>query len=211
MALNTIVADVLHNLDILAEITNHQTLLVNGDRLDYDQRYFQSLRRSLSGDSRHNVLKVIHRTFDKFQEIIESYQSQTYSSSYHIRSRREEKDLMDNIVDNIQSLIQREQKVIQGLQILSTFSRYDKDPSFRIKIDRLKKKIHNLCKKGQSLIKKDTQLLLKDLHRPLIASPVISSFDKNNNNKTSESPMGNLELNEQTILIDTLNTEVKQA
>lgn len=53
--LSVIVSDMLLNLDILGSISNHQTLMVDGDRLRFDTRYAQWIRRSVTGDSRAQI------------------------------------------------------------------------------------------------------------------------------------------------------------
>ena len=148
MALNTLFHDISWNLDTIKSITNHQTLLVVGDKLNLDDRYIQSIRRSFTFDSRKQILQVIEKTLVSTRELLISYQHSTYlqqSSSTHVY--QEQIDVAENIYANVQELLHKKDGVLQGLQILATFERYTKDTAFQIKIQNFSKHVQSLHQK----------------------------------------------------------------
>lgn len=169
MALQSVVGDILWNLDVVGAIDNHQTLLVQGDRLAFDTRYFQFIRRPVSGNSRQQILTTLEKTFILFEEVIQSYQSNNYvNSSTPLTS--EQIEVADNIMCNLKNLIHRQALVIHGLTTLSTFERYNQDSSFKLEMNRFIERISKLCRKCETLVSKlQTRL-------PLIAPSVPIQF-----------------------------------
>ena len=151
MALQTIVSDVLWNLDIIGSISNHQTLMVDGDRLRFDNRYLQWIRRSVSGDSREQILQAIRNTFSRCEEVVHSYQCNTYVITPNPSVLNEQLEIVSNILDTLQSFITRKSSVVSGLAILSTFERYDSDSAFRIEMSRFMERMQKLCRKCEQI------------------------------------------------------------
>lgn len=150
MALPTVVSDILWNMDILGSITNHQTLWVDGDKLGFDTRYMQWLRRPLTGDSREHILHAVKKTLTLFDELLQSY-TLIHSNN---RSRQDEVELDEIMLNNLHELNKREDKVNKGLSILSTFERYNGDSAFRMEVERLNREVQRLCQKSRALVSK---------------------------------------------------------
>jgi hypothetical protein len=150
MAVPTIVSDILLNLDILGSITNHQTLLVEGDRLRFDLRYAQWVRRPLTGDGREQIKTVIEKTFSICEEILHSYQCNSYITNPDIVNH-EQTMIVNNISDTLNNIVTRKTKVIQGLETLSTFERYTGDPAFKIQMSRFCERMSRICKWAETL------------------------------------------------------------
>jgi hypothetical protein len=162
MALSVVVGDVLWNFDIIASINIHQTLLVDGNRLNFDNRYFQFLRRPLTGDSRDLILQVIEKNFTVCEEILHSYQCNMYiNEKDENKLHQEQKEIVGTIYDNLNHFIERKSKVINGLKILATFERYNDDPSFRIEMKRFVDRLEKLIKKCEALKLKMKHLVVE--------------------------------------------------
>ena len=175
MALQTVVNDILWNLDIISEVTNQQTLKCDGNRLEFDNRYLQYIRRSLSNDSRQLILHTIQKTFLLIEEIIQSYQYVLSSESLRVVTNKtpeipdgvwvqnEQVDIANNIYDNLQNFILRKNAVIQGLRTLSTFERYNTDTSFKIEMNRFIDKTEKLTRKCETIRSKMRQIYKQEL------------------------------------------------
>ena len=175
MALQTVVNDILWNLDIISEITNQQTLMCDGNKLEFDNRYLQYIRRSLSNDSRQLILHTIQKTFLLIEEIIQSYQYVLSSESLRVLTdktpeipdgvwvQNEQVDIANNIYDNLQNFILRKAGVIQGLRTLSTCERYNTDTSFKIEMNRFIDKTEKLTRKCENIRLKMRQIYKQGL------------------------------------------------
>jgi hypothetical protein len=159
MALNTVVNDILWNLDTIGSINNHQTLLVTGDRLNFDTRYMQFIRRPFTGDSRDQILNTVEKTFKLFEEVLHSYQCNHYLNPQAKHIHQEQVEIADNIVNNIYALKERKDAVIQGLTTLSTFERYNDDSGFKIKMKGFMERIVKLYAKCESIQQRITSRL----------------------------------------------------
>lgn len=160
MALATVCSDILWNLDILAAVNVHQTLLVIGDRLEFDKRPVQWLWRRISGDSREHVLHAIDRTFGMCEELLQSYryticnecmQSLATRTVANEMELNEQAEIVSQIYYNLSTVIQRIDPVIRGLRTLSTFERYTEDRSFQNKIARSIDRIKQWKVRGEEL------------------------------------------------------------
>jgi hypothetical protein len=143
MALTTVINDILWNLDTLAALGNHQTLMVMGDRLFVDQRYFQCLQRHFTGDSRQQILKATEKTLKMLDEVLKSYALFLEQPAHNPRD-----DTWENMLHNLQALRLRKDKVLQGMTVLRTFERYESDPAFTIELSRFMaclQKSHKKC------------------------------------------------------------------
>lgn len=166
MAVQTVVNDILWNLDIISAVTTHQTLMVYGDKLEFDARYLQHLRRHITNDSRQLILHTIQKTFSLCEEIIQSYQYVLSSESLKsicidsptvhdsVWLQNEQIDIANSIYDNLQNFIQRKAGVIQGLKTLSNFERYNMDTSFKLEMNRLIEKTEKFTRKCDVLLSK---------------------------------------------------------
>jgi len=157
MALQTVVADILWNLDIIGAVSNHQTLLVDGDKLAFDTRYLQWLRRPVTGDSRSQILAAVDKTFQLFEEVLHSYQCNSYISNTTTHVHQEQLEIADNILNNLQNLMSRKTHVNNGLSTLSTFERYNDDSGFKIEMNRFSERMQKLCRKCETLKQKMIQ------------------------------------------------------
>jgi len=172
MALNLIFSDVIWNLETISSLDNHQTLLVFGDKLNFDNRLFQSVRRTFTDDSRTQIASAIEKTLALAKEIFTSYQSCVYMNPTTLRCQ-EQDDVADNIVNNLKLLESKKDGFLRGLQILSTFERYKGDPSFQIKIGLFTTNIKALADKCAVLRSKYESLLKqtdsKSLDRSIVS------------------------------------------
>ena len=153
MALKTVVIDIMWNLDIIGSLTNHQTLMVDGDRLQFDTRYVQWLRRTVTIDSRERILNAIRKTFDLCEEVVHSYQCNIYIKGIpeeHL-CHHEQLEIISNILENLQSFINRKKMVVEGLNVLCTFERYSQDTAFRIEMGRFMDRMQKLCRRCEGL------------------------------------------------------------
>lgn len=152
MALAIVASDVLLNLDIIGSITNHQTLMVEGDRLRFDTRYIQWVRRPLTGDSREQIKAAIDKTLSTCEELLHSYQCNTYViGSDASKMQHEQIMIVTNIADTLHNIVIRKGKVAAGLEILSTFERYTHDPEFKIQMSRFGERMLRICKWAELL------------------------------------------------------------
>ena len=173
MALQTVVNDILWNLDIISLVNTNQTLLVDGDKLGFDMRYLQGLRRPLTGDSRNQILAVIQKTLNLCEETLQSYQFVLNSDSQRLFCEKigsipdtvwlqnEQIDVINNVYDNLQNFISRKKGVIRGLQNLSTFERYNNDTSFKIDLNRFVQKLEKFIRKCEN-VRTKMQILYKN-------------------------------------------------
>ena len=148
MALNSLFKDIMRNFNTVANTNNHQTLMVKGDKLDFDNRNFQALRRMISDDGRKEIIKVISKTLKLTQELLHSYQNSIYLQQLTPYSYQAE-----NIFNNVNELQEKKEGILQGLDVLGTFERYVNDPSFQLEIDEFKKIVHRICDKCLSISK----------------------------------------------------------
>lgn len=159
MSLATVVSDILWNLDIISSIGSHQTLLVDGDKLGFDTRYMQWLRRPMTGDSREEILHAINKTFKLFEEVLHSYQCNSYINNAISHVHQEQLEIADNILTNLKNLMKRKDKVVQGLITLSTFERYNNDSGFKIEMKRFEERMMKLYQKSEQIEQKMLQKL----------------------------------------------------
>lgn len=152
MALQTVVADVLWNFDVISSVDSHQTLLLDGDRLQFDTRYAQWLRRPISGDSRKQILVVLERTFARCDEVLHSYQCNTYIGSATSGLLQEQRMIVTNISDTLHSILKRQEPVIKGLKTLGTFERYSVDSAFSIGVTRFVEHMQRICRWCETLL-----------------------------------------------------------
>lgn len=150
MALKSLTGDILWNFDILGSIDLHQTLLVDGDRLNFDNRYLQSVRRTISQDSRDHVLRVIQKTFDQCEELLHAYQCNVYCHQQRKELKQEQLDIVTTIHDNINHILSRKQRLIDGLTNLASYERYANDSAFKIEIQRFLDRVEKICKKCEA-------------------------------------------------------------
>lgn len=54
------------NLDILSKLQPNQKLVVEGDRIMLDDRWFKGLRRKVTGNSREEIIEPLRKTFEFF-------------------------------------------------------------------------------------------------------------------------------------------------
>jgi hypothetical protein len=189
MSLTTLFKDVAWNLDTVASIDNHQTLLVFGDRLDFDTRVLQSIRRALTDDGRDQILRVIDKSLTLAKEMLVSYQHSVYLQrpiQFHTLLHQEHLDIAETINNQVGELNDKKEKIIQGLTILSTFERYKQDSAFQIKIANFISVVERLCTKCVELQTKYKMLKRHDRgvfeHRDKIASVMFkTSFETKKN------------------------------
>jgi len=152
MALTTLFDSLLWNFDIIGSINIHQTLLVNGDKLNFETRYFQFVRRALTSDSREQILQAIDKTFSSCEEILHAYQCNMYVNSDQVEQLHQEQlEIVSTIYDNLNNFVARKANVIKGLNVLSSFERYNNDPSFRIEIKRFTERLEKIIKKCEQI------------------------------------------------------------
>ena len=152
MALSAVASDVLLNLDIIGSISNHQTLMVEGDRLRFDTRYIQWARRTLTGDSREQIKAAIEKTLLTCEELLHSYQCNTYVVCPETaKIQHEQAMIVTAIADTLSNIVTRKAKVMAGLEIPSTFERYTHDPEFRIQMTRAGDRMARICKWAELL------------------------------------------------------------
>lgn len=152
MALANVASDILLNFDVIGNITTHQTLMVEGNRLGFEVRYAQFVRRHISGDGRKQIRDAIEKTFTICEELLHSYQCNTYVLNFSdSRLHQEQAMIVTNIRDTLKQIMERRTSVIEGLETLSTFERYNYDPEFKIQMERFKERMQKVCKWAESI------------------------------------------------------------
>lgn len=159
MSLKLHVEDILWNFDTIGGVENHQTLTVSGEKLGFDDRYLQFVRRSITGDSREAVMDVIKNTFDRADEILKSFQCNYYIQPDTPHIHQEQIEVVKEIQTNVKELLDRCDPLSEGLSRLATFERYINDSGIQTKIVRLKKRVQDLRTKCQRLTEKIQQRL----------------------------------------------------
>jgi len=154
MSLKLHVEDVLWNFDTIGGVDNHQTLTVSGDKLGFDDRYLQSVRRTFTGDSRESVMETIKTTFDRADEILKAYQCNYYIQPNTPHIHQEQIEIVKEMQNHVKEIHDRCDPLSNGLDRLSTFERYINDSSIQTKISRLKKRVQQLRSKCQHLSEK---------------------------------------------------------
>lgn len=150
MTLALVASDILFNLDILGSVSAHQTLMVEGDRLGFENRYAQWVRRPLSGDGRKQIKDAIEKTFAICEELLHSYQCNMYIGQETLQ--HEQKMIVNNISNTLKSIISRKQRVLDGLETLSTFERYNQDPEFKIQMSRFSDRMLRICEWAEKIL-----------------------------------------------------------
>lgn len=150
MALSCIVSDIFANLDILIAIEPHQTLLVNGDKLGVDGRYFQSLCRAWTRDSRDSILHAIQKTLLHWEEVLCAYHN-CIRLEQSKSGTGEQSDTLQEVYDYLIQMQNRRELVVRGLNRLTTFQRYAHDTTFKIDIQRFIVRIQKLTRKCTKL------------------------------------------------------------
>lgn len=146
MALTLAFDIVLCNLDTIAGVSVHQTFKVTGHKLQFDESYIPSVSRTFMGDSREKVSEAIGNTMSMLQELIQSYQLNTYVTGNQTLSS-EQWDIVRTIKIQVKQIIVIESKVLEGLDRLSDFKRYMDDKEFKLKINRFKTRFENIVEK----------------------------------------------------------------
>jgi len=146
MALTLAFDIVLCNLDTISGVSVHQTFKVTGHKLQFDESYIPSVSRTFMGDSREKVSEAIGNTMSMLQELIQSYQLNTYVTGNQALSS-EQWDIVRTIKIQVKQIIERESKVLEGLDRLSDFKRYMDDKEFKLKINRFKTRFENIVEK----------------------------------------------------------------
>jgi len=129
----------LWNLDILSEITEEQTLLVNGSKLEFDNRYLQFIQRSWTKDGRQQIVETIAKTFKIIGEVLTSYS--THYCFYQEKKTElsmEQVKILADMQNHMKYVAEKQQGVLTGLQNLASFERYKDDPNFKHNLSRLK-------------------------------------------------------------------------
>jgi hypothetical protein len=151
MALNTLFKDIIWNLDTICSIDNHQTLLVFGDKLNFDDRLFQSIRRAMTDDGRSQIVSAIDKTLTLTNELLTSYKHSNYIQPSIKYTYQEQMDIAENINNNVTEIENKKDNVVTGLQVLSTFERYTSDAAFQIKIKSFIQNINKIYEKCTNL------------------------------------------------------------
>jgi hypothetical protein len=175
MALNTLFKDIIWNLDTICSIDNRQTLMVFGDKLNFDDRLFQSIRRAMTDDGRSQIVTVIEKTLTLTNELLTSYKHSNYIQPSMKYTYQEQMDIAENIANNVTEIQNKKDNLIKGLKFLSTFERYKSDAAFQIKIknfigkiNRIFKKCENLINIYDSIIEKNSPTRTKSMATPII-------------------------------------------
>jgi hypothetical protein len=148
MSMCTIVKDILWNFNILSSLENHQTLYVEGDKLFLEDRMFQFIRRTFSGDSRNRIINSIEKSLNMFDEVLQVYKIYMENNNKSLT-----KEINQNIFYNLQKLTQQKEKVVNGLITLRTYMRYIKDQSFLFSVDDFINRLNQLNNKANDLMK----------------------------------------------------------
>jgi hypothetical protein len=162
MALNTLCADILWNLEILRSLEPNNTLLAVGDRLSFDHHRFQSIRRTWGGNSRSQIVSAINKTITFLDELLVSYQYCVYlqaQSPFQTKCSQEQVDITEKMYENLKAIHDKQESVNQGLETLKKFERYTNDIAFVIDIDNVKTTLQKLMVKCQALITRIKQIL----------------------------------------------------
>lgn len=159
LSLASVWQDLFWNLDVIGKLKHHETLCVNGDRLDVDTRTCQSLRRFMFHDSRMQILLVIQKTLQKIAEILRVYEILMNFFKSKNASNNQNKPACscqhlepDGVLDMIQEFISRKESTLQGLQMLQTFERYTSDTNFQIPMSNALKQFTQLQEQASHLL-----------------------------------------------------------
>ena len=146
MALAVLYETIDWNLSIIEGVNTHRTLMVIGDKLQFDTRYFQSFFRTIGDDSRNQIVHTINKTFVMAFELLSSYNHSTYFRPCENPSD-EHQEIAAEMFSNLQNMNKAKQTVIQGLQNLASFQRYANDASFKLDVEKLIKMMTKICDK----------------------------------------------------------------
>lgn len=150
MALQSVLNDTLLNLDTIAQLSNHQTLCVIGNRVFIDLRYCQAMRRMISGDHRGQVIRTIEITIETVTELLKAYTQNVQFQHYiHHRSPQQPSDFAETLLENIKKLMDRIQPAISGLTTWKTYQRYINDYDFQHNVSDCIEKLNRIQQKYQ--------------------------------------------------------------
>lgn len=148
MALTLVVKDVLANFAVISNVDHHQTLIVQGDRLAFENRPCQWIWRWVTGDSRHQVIATIHKTMEVAEQLIQNYKSSMFMwPDQHCHA-----DQLNPMLDNLKDLRDCHEPVIRGLDLLASYERYKRDSCFQMEVQQFKKQIGRIHKRSHLLL-----------------------------------------------------------
>jgi hypothetical protein len=138
--------------------------MVEGDQLKLDHRYFQSLLRRSSDDSRGQIVRGVRKTLRVCCEILRSYHHSEYATlsldcmAAGPSMSCEQLEIVEEMLGHASTVRNMEDMVVQGLQNLATFRRYAQDSGFQIELESLTKQFQKLCSRASSLCRRLEQL-----------------------------------------------------
>jgi hypothetical protein len=155
MALTTCFKQITWNLDMISSLGNNQTFYVVDTKLFIENRSISSMWRCQ--ETRFLVLDAIEYTWKMTDEMLVSYQHTSFLQP-HIFYESRKNNTTEEIKNQLNELTIREEKVLEGLNRLGTFSRYLSDSCFLVRISHICSEFKRLCVRANELQSKQLQL-----------------------------------------------------
>jgi len=158
MALTNLFKQIVWNLDMISSLGNNQTFYVVDTKLFIENRGISSFWRN--AETRVLILDAIEYTWTSMDEILNSYQNTSYLQP-HVFYETSKNNITEEIQNQLKEFSVKEEKVLEGLTRLNTFSRYQTDSSFLVRMGRIATEFKQLCLRANSLCLKQDQLKLQ--------------------------------------------------
>jgi hypothetical protein len=155
MSLTNLFNQIVWNLDMISSLGNNQTFYVVDTKLFIENRTMAGYWRS--GETRVLILDAVEYTWTSIDELLTSYQNTNFLQP-HIFYESRKNDVTEKIKSQLQEFVNKEEKVLEGLNRLATFTRYQTDSSFLVRIGRMIAEFKRLCLRANSLSLKQIEL-----------------------------------------------------
>jgi hypothetical protein len=175
MSIETVFKDVMWNLDVVANLNNHQTLYVIGDKLATDTRWLQSWRRQT--DERFAVNAALKNSLEVLKQLLQAYQCNIYLSNIVARMEPEQLEIAQTILSQVHRFTEKEQAIMAGFKRFANFWRYVHDAKFVVQVADIEQRLYTLISKYRHFHTCASQRLTKSqtagahLSFPALTSP----------------------------------------
>lgn len=156
MSLNSIMSYILENFHIISDNSvNEKLALAENNSLKIEDRYLPSLQRYLSGDSRTKTLENIHKYLAWVEEVIKSYELnyivKKLEEKKDVKMHKFEKDLVDEIRNNLTQFLKFKQTFQTGLEGLA--KNYVKDSKVKYEIEKIVNRFDRVIQSAEKIKK----------------------------------------------------------
>lgn len=152
MALKVLYSQINWNIEMIASITNDQTFYVVDTKLIVEDRMFSSFLWR-SPETRKAILSAVQTTLNMLDELLTSYQNSNFLQTplYYEKDATTNRNITDEIQNQLDEICKKQDKVESGLKRLATFTRYQRDHSFQLSINRAILEFGKLCNRAEAL------------------------------------------------------------